>query len=105
MTAIRRRVYVLRPDALEILAGTDPKLRNGTAPNRAAIGTAAGIDPTTLLQICNRKIGLSSWVMAALVDLLMSRGVTQAAAERALFDLVTPDSAHAPAPRRERVAA
>lgn len=105
MAAIRRKAYVLRPDALETLAGTDPKLRKGDEPNLAAIATAAGIDPTTLYQIRTRKIGLSSWVMAALVEMRENRGVDRATAEGELFDLVPVAPAAGGRQKRQPVAA
>lgn len=101
MAAIRRKAYVLRNDALEILAGNDPDLRTRAGkPNASAISTAAGLDSTTLLQIINSQIGLSIWVKAALVDFLMCRGFTRAGAESALFDLVD-TGAGAPRPRKK----
>jgi len=90
MAAIRRKMYVLQSDALEILAGDEPALRTRSTgkPNASAISLAAGLDSTTLLQIVNGQIGLSIWVKAALTDLLMQRGHSRADAENALFDLV-----------------
>lgn len=95
MPAIRRRAYVLRPGALDALAGRGPELRTAQGdPNVSAIGAAAGIDPTTLLRIKNKQIGLSARAMAALVDLQMGRGMDRETAEASLFDLVpvTPDA-------------
>lgn len=101
MPAIRRRAYVLRPDALDTLANAGPGLRTPQGePNVSAIGVAAGIDPTTLLRIKNKQIGLSARAMAALVDLQMGRGMDRTAAEAALFDLVA-----VPPSGREAVAA
>jgi hypothetical protein len=103
MAATHSKAYVLQRDALEILAGDDPALlRTDGAPNLDAISTAAKLDPTTIWRITTGKIGLSSWVMAALTELLMNRGYTRADAEAALFDLVDREDA---APRREAVPA
>ncbi len=89
MPAIKRRTYVLRPGALDDLADAKPGLRTLQGkPNVSAIGAAAGIDPTTLLRLKNKQIGLSAPVMAALVDLQMSRGMDRVSAEMSLFDLV-----------------
>lgn len=89
MPAIRRRAYVLRPGALDDLADARPGLRTPQGkPNVSAIGAAAGIDPTTLLRIKNKQIGLSAPAMAALVDLQMSRGMDRTTAEASLFDLI-----------------
>jgi hypothetical protein len=103
MAATHRKMYVLQRGALDTLAGNDPALiRTDGAPNLDAISTAAKLDPTTIWRITTGKIGLSSWVMAALTELLMDRGYTRPAAEAELFDLVDKDAETA---RREPVAA
>lgn len=105
MPATRHRMYVLKPGAFELLAGTDPALRGGKnlhpdEPNLSAISAAAGLNSTTLGQIKRGEIGVSIWVKAALVGFLMdSQGYTKESAEFALFDLLTPDQVAAQEPR------
>lgn len=88
--AVRRKTYVLQPDALDLIAETDPAFKRlDGKPNHAAIEAAAGIAASTLSHIVERRIGLSAKVMAALVGLYMDTAkVGRKAAETRLIDLV-----------------
>jgi hypothetical protein len=90
--AFERRVYVLRPDWLEVLAGDDPALRNPRdgMPMATVISAAAGLDRTALTQVKRGKSSGTGIVMGALVNFLESyRGMTAEQARAALFDYVT----------------
>ena len=92
----QRPRYVLKGDAVRLVAGTDPTFRWGPKdePNVSAISAAAGFDASTLHHVLAGRYALSAEMMAALASLYMAkRRVGRATAEKALFDLVKVDDA------------
>jgi hypothetical protein len=91
-----RKVYILKPDWLEVLAGDDPALRNPRdgMPMATVISAAAGLDRTALTQVKRGKSSGTGTVMGALINFLESyRGLTAEQARAALFDYVTQSEA------------
>ena len=91
----QRPRYVLKGDAMRLIADTDPDFRwgpKGEQPNISAISVAAGFDASTLHHVLAGRYALSAEMMAALVSLYMAkRRVGRATAEKALFDLEPAD--------------
>lgn len=102
---LERKVYVLRPEWLETLAGDDERFRSRLdgKPSPTKIAVAAGLDRSHLTQVNNGALGLGLTALAALVNFLnVYRGLTRTQAEAALLELVTQAEAAA---RRERAVA
>lgn len=90
----QRPRYVLKGDAVRLIAGTNPDFRWGPKdePNISAISAAAGFDASTLHHVLAGRCALSAEMMAALAFLYMAkRRVGRATAEEALFDLEPAD--------------
>lgn len=84
------KVYVLRDDWLEVLAGDDPALRRNGKPSATVISAMAGLDRTHLTQVKNGQLSLSLKIFGALVHFLEEyRGLTEEQARAALFERVT----------------
>jgi len=84
------KVYVLRENWLEVLAGDDPALRSRGKPSATVISAMAGLDRTHLTQVKNGQLSLSLKIFGALVHFLEEyRGLTEEQARRALFERVT----------------
>lgn len=105
-TALEPKVYVLKKDWLEVLAGDDASLRTRGSgrPMPTVISALAGLDRTHLGLVKAKRLALSLKVMEALITFLeVRRGMTEEQARSALFDYVTQSEAQRRA--REQVPA
>lgn len=93
--ALEPKVYVLKSNWLDVLAGDDPSLRTrGGRPMASVISTLAGLDRTHLGQIDSGRLALSLKVMEALITFLeVRRAMTEEQARAALFDYITQSEA------------
>ena len=83
-----RQTYVLKPDWLEVLAGDNPRLRDGDGvPMVTVISTAAGLDRSRLSRVRKGEYALTTEVSASLVNFLVTyRNYTEDTARAALFE-------------------